>query len=155
MKKYIPMDKFAMNWCFTDIPTTILDMLKPLSPNYSSYLWNKYISKRNRHLMLMSNDEWALCLKPSRYNWQNDWNLDKYEPFKTFLSQQVSYKKDDIIYLFWMKEHGLEMDWSFFIKYWFTFLYDDEGVLIINPTNLRSISFGPSGTVCFGDRRYI
>lgn len=153
--KYISMSEFAMNWCFSDelIQGQYVN-IKPLSQEYSSFLWEKYVSKSNRHLMLLAKDEWPSSLELGSYNWEADWNNNIYNYFGAYLDEQVSFMPNDIIYFFWMKELCVETVWWFFLKYWILFLFEDEGTLIINPSSLEAISFGPSGSVFIGNRKH-
>src|SRR5689334_14631668 len=77
-EKYIPMNDFACNWyfCKGDIKVADKDIKKilPLTKDYSSALWERYISRKNRHTMLLDENDKKLILQKVNYNWQHDWN---------------------------------------------------------------------------------
>lgn len=56
-KKYVFLEEYQRNWIFFDKETKIDDQdsinIKPLTKDYSTFLWCKYVSKRSRHRMLM------------------------------------------------------------------------------------------------------
>jgi hypothetical protein len=154
-KKYINMDQFGANWFFyiEDMMVSNEDMknIKPLSIEYSSLLWNQSINNHKRHFTLFSKDErQALLLKKIDYDWQADWNNDEYENFSDYLKGNIIYKPYDIIVVFWSKECAAETSWEIFLKHWANFLFDDEGVILLNTTNGNMLVFCSDGILYKG-----
>ena len=158
-EKYVDMNKYEGNWFFYDkaVPVNEQDikLIKPLTKQYSIFLWSKYISQKNRHLMLLEKNEWPNLLKIQEYNWAEDWNERNYNGLSEYLINKASFIDDDLIYFFWMKETGVETTWAIFLKYWINFLFEDEGPILISPEKDDAFSFGPSGTVLIGKRKTI
>jgi hypothetical protein len=156
LDKYIDIDKYDGLIYFLDEliqeDKSVIEGIKPLTIEYSCFLWNRYVSKTNRHLMLLNNNEWPRHLERQNYNWNKDWNKGCSHALSNYLSQNVQYSKEDIIYFFWMREHSVETNWNLFLRHWIYFLYEDEGPIILNPTSDISVSFGPDGSLCIGKR---
>lgn len=160
IEKYIDINKYEGLSYFTAMsPKKMEDkdlkLLRPLTEKYSSYLWGKYVSKQNRHPMPLNKGEWVCYLKQEEYNWQKDWNEGSYDGLKEYLIRRVSFKSSDVVYFFWMKERGIETIWECFLKYWISFLYDDEGPILLSPDTNEVVSFGPTGSLHIGKRKII
>lgn len=89
--------------------------------------------------MLLGKTHWAVKNKNLLYLWQNDWNKNNYMSFSKIMDNKIDYAESDEIILFWMKERAVEIKWSVFKKYWINFLFEDEGVIIINEKSNYSI----------------
>ncbi|SHH88962.1 Protein of unknown function [Clostridium intestinale DSM 6191] len=76
--KYMNMDEYSQNWYFYDeeirVPSEDIKEIKPLRTRYSEILWEQYISKCNRHFMLLDSKDKISMLSKLDYNWQEDWN---------------------------------------------------------------------------------
>src|SRR3989339_507185 len=134
----IDISNAALSWYFINskivVEKTDYTNIHFLDKIYSCLLWEEKISsnKKERHLMLLNKNHFKNYNRIKLYNWFEDWNNNAFVHFQAILKNNVNYKLDDIIYLFWMKEISMKLTWSLFIKYWPDFLYDDEGVIIIN-----------------------
>ena len=97
-EKYISMSEFSGNCYFfgNDIKVEEQDIefINPLSREYSSYLWDKYVSKRYRHLMQMDKHEWPLSLKLEEFNWEEDWQNSIYDNFREYVHSRITFKDD-------------------------------------------------------------
>ncbi len=128
MKKYIDISNYEAKWMFEDeIPVSAIDLkrIKPLTEDYSSRIWSKYISSENRHPMLLKNHEWP-CLS-STWNitssWQEEWNSDNND-LPNDLEHNIQWHYDSIIYFAYCKESIIETTWSVFKRNWKCFLFD-------------------------------
>jgi hypothetical protein len=153
--KYIDMKEFGGNWFFymddMKVPDKDIKSIKPLSDEFSSLLWNKNINNHKRHFALFSNyEKMALSLKKIDYNWQDDWNNNYNENFSNYLRENISYNPYDTIIVFWSKECAVETNWEIFLKYWSNFLFDDEGVILINTADERILLFTSDGMMQLG-----
>jgi hypothetical protein len=157
LHKYIPLDLWDGKWAFFDNDIKIddkdTDKIKPLNEDFSSQLWDKFISTKNRHFMLLDNDEWPILLArtDSIYNWQNDWNQINIPNFQEVLIKHVNISMDSIILFFWMKERAIQTSWEIFLKYWINFLFDDECPILLSIETHKAIIFGPHGQTWFGN----
>ncbi|GAA0182540.1 hypothetical protein SH2C18_49010 [Clostridium sediminicola] len=154
--RYINMNEWGMKWYFNDeeisVPKKDMKNIKPLSIKYSGLLWETYVSRRNRHFMLLDTNDKQLLLEKDAYNWLNDWNEGKYENFREYLIETMPYNFKDTIIVFWSKESAIETNWSIFLKHWANFLFDDEGVILINTNNENVLVFCTDGVLLKGKR---
>ncbi len=112
-----------------------LDQIEILKEGGSSELWSSYISYRNRHYMLLEDDEWPSLIvakNQSWYNWTDDWNNDDLGSFKSKLLN-LNILPSSNIYVLWMKEVGIKTKWGVFCNNWVNFLYEDEGCILVSP----------------------
>ncbi len=115
------------------------NQIKILSESESSDLWVKYISKYNRHYMLLGYDEFPSGSGDTfLYYWKDDWHYRKSQKFKSKL-KNLPFEKNETIIFFWMKESAIETQWSVFYNNWINFLYEDEGCILICETNPNTI----------------
>ena len=154
--RYINMENYNKNWYFYDeeirVSSEDIKNIKPLSVGYSGLLWQQYISNSNRHFMLLNSDDKLTLLEKQNYNWLDDWNNGTYDNFKNYLSRNLPYNQGDTIIVFWSKESAVETNWSIFIKHWANFLFEDEGVVLINTTNEKVLVFCSDGVLLKGKR---
>ncbi|MBM7870717.1 late competence protein required for DNA uptake (superfamily II DNA/RNA helicase) [Clostridium pascui] len=152
--KYERMDSFRYNWWFYDESIRVRDeeitMIKPLTEIYSKLLWEKYINTEKRHVMLLGKNE-LHPLQRIEYNWQDDWNINEYKNMRKCLRYVLSYKDEDVIFILYMKEISIETTWSIFLKHWINFLFEDEGVIVVNERNENIIVFR-NGALFVGKR---
>lgn len=151
----INMDQFGSNWFFyvedMVLPSEDIENIKPLSKEYSSVVWNQNINNHKHHFALFSkNERQALLLKKIDYDWQADWNNEVYENFSDYLKGNILYKPYDIIVVFWSKECAAETSWKIFLKHWANFLFDDEGVILLNTLNENLLVFCSDGVLYEG-----
>lgn len=128
--------------------------IKPFSEWYSELLWGRYISNRNRHFKLLDSKDKLKQLNKNDYNWLDDWNTGTYENFSNYLRENVLYNQNDTILVFWSKETAVETNWSIFIEHWANFLFDDEGIVLINTTNENVLVFCSDGILLTGKRTF-
>jgi hypothetical protein len=156
--RYVNMSGFSREWYFYDeeirVPNEDIKNIKPLSVNYSEILWEKNISNRNRHFSLLDSNDNLSLLEKKDYNWLDDWNNGTYENFRNYLYINLPYTPYDTIIVFWSKESSVETKWNTFVKYWANFLFDDEGVILINTTNENVLVFCSDGVLLMGKRTF-
>jgi hypothetical protein len=155
---YMDMSDFCRKWYFYDeeirVPNEDIKNIKPLSVNCSEVLWGKYISNRNRHFALLDSDDNLSLLEKKDYNWLDDWNNGTFQNFRNYLNINIPNKQSDTIIVFWSKESSVETKWNIFIKYWANFLFDDEGVILINTKNENVLVFCSDGILLTGKRTF-
>lgn len=156
--KYVSMDDYEYNWYFYDeeirVPRDDIISIKPLSLEYSGLLWEQYVSNHKEHYMLLDSQNKLLISEQEKYNWDDDWNNGTYENFQNYLIETVLYKLSDTIIIFWSKNYSVETKWSIFTKHWANFLFDDEGVVLVNITNKKVLVFCPSGVLLKGESTF-
>jgi hypothetical protein len=159
VNNYIPLDQWDGKWAFFDSAFKVndndYDKIKPLNEEFSCQLWDKFISTKNRHLVLLDNDEWPKLLTRtvSVYNWLDDWNNNNPTKLQEVLQQHVGMSIDGIVLFFWMKECAVETTWEIFLTHWINFLhYDDEGSILLSMETHQAIIFSPVGQTWIGNR---
>jgi hypothetical protein len=126
------------------IPETVADTVSILSPSDSGELWDHYVSSFNRHFMLLADSEWPARIVATSapfYCWIDDWNANKIEEFAAELQSQAQTTPSEEVFIFWMREHAVRTVWSTLLDHWINFLYEDEGVLVVTPTQGTAFVF--------------
>ncbi|GKX68629.1 DUF2947 domain-containing protein [Inconstantimicrobium mannanitabidum] len=155
--KYISMEELQNKWFFyvedMKIPDEDINTIRPLSKEYSSLIWNENISSLKHHFALFREEEKQLLqLEKVDYDWQEDWNNDQYDNLKEYLSKNIPYITSDKIIVFWQKQSSVETGWEIFLKHWPNFLFEDEGVVLMNKTNDNILLFTSDGRLQMGKR---
>ncbi|QTD49462.1 DUF2947 family protein [Sulfidibacter corallicola] len=129
MKKEIP----GVFYNDPEMSEADLDGIDVLEEGECSNLWQEYVSEKNRHFMLLADDEWpAKVVGPAEpwYIWEDEWNRGKYDNFKSALFT-LGINGESTLYVFWGKETGVKTNWRIFTNNWANFLYEDEGCILI------------------------
>ncbi len=140
---------------FFNSQDTIPNKIKPLTENYSKLLWNKYISEKQRHLMLVkSDDDWNITNVESfakEWNWGTSWNEEDYSAFEKNVKHKLDWKSSDVVYFFWGRYTAAETNWETVYKYWIPFMYEDEMNIILNPKSKKVLIIGVQGSIAIGE----
>lgn len=120
---------------------SLLTHIKKHNPQSSNELWNKYVRNKNDHFMRMESslfdDQETIYLKKA--GWKNE-SLE--DGTTKFLSENLDYKKNDRVIIFWSRNDSVSVSWELFLQYWSDFIYrSDEGVLVINPGSEVSLVY--------------
>lgn len=145
---------FENEYCTPALTKDDKAKIKALTDDYCSELWDKYVSKNKRHLMLINHPE-ELKMKneiKKEYNWQNDWNESNIDAFNKNVKNLIDWDKDDSVLFFWNKFSGIETTWRLICKYWISFLYEDEANIVINPKSKKVIILSTNGNLSLADR---
>ena len=142
--------------CFHDDPP-IADAdklaINVLDEPEASSRWDRLVSARNRHLMLLDQAEWPAQLvggSPIFYLWHDDWNDDNTEPFCDELrSLEINLTQN--VTVFWMRELAVESSWEVFTRNWINFLYEDEGCIVV-PSRSQTCVIFSNGRSWVGQR---
>ncbi len=129
-----------------------LERINILDEKSSSDIWNKYVSAKNRHFMLLDDDEWPSKITNNEiwHNWSNEWNNDDKQPYKLAL-ESLKIPTQSKLYVLWMKEIGIETNWEVFCNNWLNFLYEDEGCILVIP-NVNTSVIMSNGLAWYGGR---
>ncbi len=132
--------EFSPEYC-SNLDEKDKSQLKPLQTEYCQKLWKQYVSEKHQHLMkIKSDDDWNIYQKELQpYNWEKDWENDKYNAFFENVMPLVSWGESDMVYFFQNSTCGIEAPWKLICKYWMSFLYEDEASIIINPKSETAI----------------
>ncbi len=157
-QKYDSFNKlyfFEDEYCIPILEDNDKSKIRVLSNNYCSELWNKYVTEKPNHLMLINDTKnWKIENEISKdYNWENDWNENNVIAFENNIKPLIDYKEEDKIIYFWSKYSGVETEWRIICKYWIAFLYEDESNIIINPNNTKVMILATNGNVSIGKRK--
>lgn len=145
---------FENEYCTPALTKDDKAKIKALTDDYCSELWDKYVSKNKRHLMLINHPE-ELKMKneiKKEYNWQNDWNESNIDAFNKNVKNLIDWDEDDSVLFFWNKFSGIETTWRLICKYWISFLYEDEANIVINPKSKKVIILSTNGNLSLADR---
>ncbi|OXA70529.1 hypothetical protein B0A67_14965 [Flavobacterium aquidurense] len=145
---------FENEYCTPALTKDDKAKIKALTDDYCSELWDKYVSKNKRHLMLINHPE-ELKIKneiKKEYNWQNDWNESNIDAFNKNVKNLIDWDEDDSVLFFWNKFSGIETTWRLICKYWISFLYEDEANIVINPKSKKVIILSTNGNLSLADR---
>jgi hypothetical protein len=158
-EKYMSMEQFGLNWIFQveDVVVDEKDLsdIKPLSSEYSSLIWEKFISRKKQNIASLEQHEWPMQLKKQDYNWMNDWNNNNLKGLSNFILNKVNLYDNDIIIFYWMKGTAVETTWRIFLNNWINFLFESEGNLLVCFRKGDSIRFDSSGNFYVGKRKVI
>ncbi len=80
----------------------------------------------------------------------HDWNENDFTEFE-FKLKSIGIPDDSALYIFWMKEIGMQTTWGVFCNNWANFLYEDEGCILIIPELEKSLVLS-NGLAWLGDR---
>lgn len=130
-----------------------LEQVNILSKDECSTLWQKFVSAKNRHFILLDSSEWApkiIAENSSWYCWFQDWNNDDFSTFTTMLST-LPIPNESELHVFWMQEIGITTTWNVFCQNWSNFLYEDEGVILVIPDSDISVILS-NGSAWYGTR---
>lgn len=145
---------FENEYCTPALTKDDKAKIKALTDDYCSELWDKYVSKNKRHLMLINHPE-ELKIKneiKKEYNWQNDWNESNIDAFNKNVKNLIDWDEDDSVLFFWNKFSGIKTTWRLICKYWISFLYEDEANIVINPKSKKVIILSTNGNLSLADR---
>ena len=130
--------------CFHDDPP-ISDAdkhaINVLDESEASHHWDRLVSARNRHFMLLDQAEWPVQLVHNAsvfYKWLDDWNNDVADAFCDAL-RTLDIDLAQTVTIFWMREHAISSSWGAFTRNWINFLYEDEGCIVVPSVSLTSI----------------
>lgn len=136
--------------------TSVPNKVKPLSENYAQELWNKNISKKYGHAIMMQSDkDWRINNIQSfakDWNWEASWSEDDYSAFEKNVKHRLDWEAEDIIYFFWNHHTAAETDWEILYKYWIPFMYEDEMNMVFNPKSKKVLLIGVNGSIAVGER---
>lgn len=107
----------------------------------SKQIWDSLVSHSNRHFMMLIDDEWPAKLISENnvlYNWLNDWNNNHIHRFRDKL-HTLPFSDNEFIYIFWMREIGIQTTWKTFCNNWINFLYEDEGFILVSQYSPNSL----------------
>lgn len=158
-EKYISIEQFGLNWIFQveDVAVGEKDLseIKPLSSEYSSLIWEKFISREKQNMASLEQYEWPMQLKKQDYNWIDDWNCNNLKRLSDFLLDKVNLADNDMIIFYWMKGTAVETTWRIFLNNWLNFLFESEGNLLVSFSTGDAIRFDSSGNFYIGKRKVV
>ncbi len=155
---YVMWAQCPWGWYFTcndpPIPLEDLARINPLAEWYSCQMWEAFVSKDHRHIMLLSPEEWPaqVTKRPSSAYWLDDWNNAIIDNFAPKIATMIDIPLETLVYVFWMQEQAVKCPWRLFIKYWRNFLFEDEAVLLLQEHNKTILLFNATGYVWVAQR---
>lgn len=136
------------------IPENRRDTISVLSRADAAKRWDKYVTPKNRHFMLMVDSDWPAKIvsssEPFVY-WTDFWNSNLSSSLGEPLKSEFGVPSSERVLVFWMREHCVETVWSTFCDHWINFLYEDEGVMILFPRIAQAFVFA-NGRAWNGER---
>ena len=147
---YLKLSEHGSYWMFSiedlEVEAGDQERIRPLCEPDAIEFWSKYISKKNRHPMVLDDDDWlrAKGVLKAIGNWQDQWNSDDAE-IPQDLEANVCWDHRDVVYFAYDKSVVIETTWAVFKRNWKNFLFDDEGPFLICPARSEIVAFAPSG----------
>jgi len=155
--KYQEISKYDGYWMFEDkdIPVSESDkkLIRPLTYESGTEIWNRYIGENNRHPMLLDKADWATNeeIWSSDGTWHDEWNSD-IPGIPRSLEASVNWADGEVVYFMYCRGSVIETTWAVFKRNWKCFLFEDEGPFLISKTGSEVIWFGPNGRYKVGKR---
>src|SRR5262245_13724432 len=141
-ERYRSLDSF---WQFDEdrnVPGNLRQLIRPLAVAYSASLWTQWVSPTKNHLMQMRDSADSLI---DWGEWVADYTADWYEDdtarIPPLLRSLMPWQPGTIIYFFESKHWGFETTWETFLGCWWSFLYDDEGSILLSEASADILVF--------------
>jgi hypothetical protein len=115
-----------------------------LTEEECSDFWEKYVSKKYDHWLQIPINE---SINYLNYNWEKDWIENNIEAFDVHIKPLIGYQNNDEVLFFWNKSTGVKTEWNIICKYWITFLFEDEGNILINPSHPSVLYLSTHGKI--------
>jgi Protein of unknown function (DUF2947) len=149
MDKFLSFDNFDGAWYFLGagsdepyVPPNDLKLIQPLTEQYSTWLWRKYISSRGHHLMLLHEKDWP-CKAPLLHRFfapTSPVTSDiENQNFVKKLCKYCEYELSEKLIFFWSDSHAVMTTWEVFLRHAPCFFFDDEGCILIIPSSMKSV----------------
>lgn len=143
------MKQYGGAWMFKGLGHNDLAQVWPLTERSSAQIWQRFVSRKNRHPMLLAADEWPSLSA----TWLQSWRWEGAGGALPAVLLQLPWADDARVYFAVMKERIIETSWAVFKKYWEDFvLIENEGPFLMHPERLEVAYFGPNGAVGVGLR---
>jgi len=132
MEKYTSLKDFDLGWQFLDpsipIPKKDLEMIKPLSKEFSKNKWTEFIDPKYESLFFIKGN----FPLNSRDLIINDWNDNQELKRKMkLLSEKLDLDPIQPILFFWNAKRSVETKWGIFLKYAINFIFAGSEAFII------------------------
>ena len=158
VEQYRPMES-ERDWNFfhpdARLPEQVLARIRPLTEDYCRALWWTYVSEWDApNTITLPDGEWPRTVITSgrRLPWVEDWNAGRSEQVSQLLREHVPWPDDAVAYFFWTNWRGVETRWSVFRDHWMSFVFDDEGPVLISPDHREAVIVTPGGYMHVGLR---
>ncbi|MBR9726740.1 DUF2947 domain-containing protein [Shewanella intestini] len=154
---YILLDQYKRKWIFNhkDLPVTDQDKqaIKPLSDKSAMEVWNKWISNKSSRAELFTKGDWAA--KESAWtvteHWQAAWDANE-NAMPDVVGEHIDWEEDTCVYFCYEKYQVIETTWGVFVRNWKSFLFFDDGPILMAPGKKQTIMFEQTGQFKLGTR---
>lgn len=147
-------DGFFFNDC-TAVPREDRSRIHRLGESSALALWDHVVGER-ADVPLLVRGGWVreLIDNGERVGWQQAWNADDFEWAGRVAGPRLGWDAEDSVFMLWSPRYVLNCSFGVFVRYWMTFLYDDEGPFLIHPTRPEVLLFDPRGEARLGWRHF-
>ena len=154
---HLPLDQYKYAWVFKRQDMAIapqdLAAIKPLTPKRAGEVWRSQISPVCLYPSHFGQGDWASNDKTwlAKDQWQGAW--DSAEPdLPALLNEHIHWEPNVMVYFCYKHDHVIETSWDVFQRCWKSFLFFDDGPLLIGRKRKDVAQFFENGTVAVGKR---
>ena len=154
---YIPLNEYRYQWFYKHqdmpVPEVDLALIKPLSVQRSTEIWELNISKDSLDASELAKDDWANRAETwiEKGFWQNAWEGHD-AALPELLADFIQWEGNTIVYFCYAGEHVVETTWDVFKRHWKNFLFLDDGSLLIGKKRKEVVQFQQNGSFSLGKR---
>lgn len=147
-------------WKIRPVEEGDLEMMKMLTKNSCQRLWAEFVTEHSDHLMRpdaescwkISNNRFVTESGPG-YNWESDQLENKLFGLEAFIQPFVDWNPDDLVYVFFGRYSGFQLNWKLFLKYANPLLIHAYGVVLVNVNDPKVLIFEEHGYIQVGERK--
>ena len=133
----------------------VLLRIRPLALSFTAQLWREIAAGRwqRRTLQRLSGQHWVHLPHDTGPNWYLDWNNPTEPgPVVDFLRLKFPWPSGSMVVILKDDQFGYQLDWETFLSIWRTFVYDEDGLLLLRVRQPDFGYFGDAGVLYRGQR---
>ena len=154
---YLPLDKYKYAWVFRRqdmaVSESDLEKIKPLTAARAAEVWRGQISTVCLFPSHLGQGDWANDERTwvGRDRWQEAWDrADNALP--ELLADHIGWEPNVVVYFCYKHDHVVETTWGVFQRAWKSFLFFDDGPLLVGKKRKEVAQFFEDGTMAVGSR---
>lgn len=154
---YIALSEFEKAWIFNrnDLPISDSDkaLIKPMTAQRATTLWNTSISKQVDHPDFFKKGDWPFDVNNwlSQGEWEPRWESDEMA-LPEEIVDTLAWDPDTVVYYCNSQTKVIETRWDIFQRCWKNFLFMDDGALLIGKRRQHAVQFFSNGCFQIGQR---
>ena len=154
---YLSLDQYKYAWVFKRQDMAIspedLACIKPLTSKRAAEIWRSQISPVCLYPSHFGPGDWASNDKvwQGKDQWQGVWNSTDPD-IPALLSEHINWEPNVVVYFCYKHDHVIETSWGVFQRCWKSFLFFDDGPLLIGRKRKQVAQFFDNGVMTVGTR---